>query len=101
NLAQLTAAAEGRGQKREFCVDFPVYGVATTYREWIFLRLDGENTRTKEAGAIRLPTYTIDDLFDLSKGVQRAASRLAGILQNQKKVVDKATGREDTKKARS
>ena len=101
NLAQLAAAAEGRGQKRQFCVDLPLYGVATTYREWIFLRLDPKNARTKEDGAIRLPTYTIDDLFGLEKGVQRAASRLAGILQGQKKLVDKATGKEHAKKSRS
>ena len=40
NLAQLAAAGEGRGKKRIFCVDLPLYGIATTYTEWIFLRLD-------------------------------------------------------------
>ena len=92
NLAQLTAAGEGRGQKRSFCVDLPFYGIATTYREWIILRLEPSATRKKDSGAIRLRTFIIDDENDLKGGVQRIASRVAGLLQYQKSLLDQATG---------
>jgi hypothetical protein len=72
NLAQLAAAGEGRGQKRSFCVDLPFYGVATTYREWIILRLDPSKTRTEDSGAIRLGTFIVDDRNDLKGGGGRA-----------------------------
>lgn len=101
NLAQLAAAGEGRGKKRQFCVNLPLYGVATTYREWVFLRLDPAKSRSEMDGAIRLPTYGIDDTFDLVKGVQRVASRLAGILTAQKGIIDKDTGSESTKKVKT
>ncbi|CAB9527308.1 hypothetical protein SEMRO_1975_G308780.1 [Seminavis robusta] len=54
NLAQLTAAGEVRRQKRSFCVDLPLYGIATTYREWIILCLDPAAAESR--AGIRLPT---------------------------------------------
>lgn len=67
NLAQLTAAGEGRGRKRSFCVDLPFYGIATTYREWIILRLEPSATRKKDSGVFRLRTFIIDDGNDSEK----------------------------------
>ena len=101
NLAQLTAAGEGRGQKRSFCGDLPFYGIATTYREWVILRLEPSATRKKDSGAIWLRTFIIDDENDLKGGVQRIASRVAGLLQSQKNLLDHATGAaESAKKAK-
>lgn len=95
NLAQLTAAGEGRGSKRQFCVDLPLYGVATTYREWIFLRLDPLPLEGKEIrAAVRLDTMVIVPPTSsyFAQSVRDVAGHLAGILWSQKEIVDKESG---------
>lgn len=95
NLAQLTAAGEGRGKKRLFCVDLPLYGIATTYTEWIFLRLDPPPANDgQERSAIRLETMIVarPNAPFFRQSVAIVASRLAGLLSSQKQLVDNATG---------
>lgn len=91
NLAQLAAVGEGRGQKRAFSADLPFYGIATTYREWIILRLDASTVQDDRA-AVRLRTIIIDDANDLKGGVQRVAARIAGLLMAQRDMLDRQTG---------
>jgi len=101
NLAQLAAAGEGRGEKRVFSVDLPIYGIATTYTEWIFVRLDPVSEGTIRH-AVRLPTMQISrnkqKIF--KETVKDIVSRLAGLLLSQKITVDRNTG-EAAKRAKS
>ena len=101
NLAQLAAAGEGRGEKRVFSVDFPIYGIATTYTEWIFVRLDPLSEGTTRH-AVRLPTMQIsrNKQTIFKETVKDVASRLAGLLLSQKNTVDRNTG-EAAKRAKS
>jgi len=95
NLAQLTASGEGRGNKRLFCVDLPLYGIATTYTEWIFLRLEPPPTNDKQArSAVRLDTMIVGrpNAPFFKDSVAIIASHWAGLLSSQKQVVDNATG---------
>ena len=98
NLAQLTAAGEGRGQKRSFCVDLPLYGIATTYREWIILRLDPAAAESR--AGIRLPTLSINERKHLREDVQEVAAQIAGLLLNQKERIPENTGTESKKAKR-
>ena len=93
NLAQLAAAGEGRGEKRVFSVDLPIYGIATTYTEWIFVRLDPLSEGTTRH-AVRLPTMQIsrNKQTIFKETVKDVASQLAGILLSQKNTVARNTG---------
>eukprot|EP00978_Attheya_sp_CCMP212_P003005 scaffold6150_cov51-Attheya_sp.AAC.1 len=85
NLAQLTALGEKRGTKRDFKADLPLYGVATTYIEWIFIRLSPPGEARE---AVRLPTKYATDKHQ----IKDVAECLAGLLLSQKQIVDEATG---------
>ena len=102
NLAQLAAASEGRGMKRAFCVDLPLFGIATTYTEWIFLRLDPP---TKLDGAnrsaVRLPTEYINCARNLKQDTKAVAERIAALLLHQKKLVDEQSGGDGTKRSKA
>ena len=102
NLAQLTAASEGRGTKRAFCVDLPLFGIATTYTEWIFLRLDPP---TKADGpnrsAVRLPTDVINYGRNLKHDTKAVAERIAALLLHQKKLVNEHTGGDGIKRTKA
>lgn len=93
NLAQLAAAGEGRGEKRMFCVDLPIYGIATTYTEWIFVRLDPLSEGTTRQ-ALRLPTMQIsrNKQIIFKETVKDVAGQLAGLLLSQKNTFDRNTG---------
>jgi hypothetical protein len=92
NLAQLTAAGEGRGEKRAFRVDLPLYGIATTYAEWIFIRLDPSSTG-QDRRAMRLRTMGVAlNTPYLKQTVRDVAGRLAGLLSHQKNLVEKESG---------
>ena len=97
NLAQLTAAGEDRVQKRSFCVDLPLYGIATTHREWIILRLDPAAAESR--AGIRLPTLSINERKHLREDVQEVAAQVAGLLLDQKEKIDHNSGT-DLKKAK-
>ena len=101
NLAQLAAAGEGRGEKRVFSVDLPIYGIATTYTEWIFVRLDPLLEGTTRH-ALRLPTMQIsrNKQTIFKETVKDVAGQLAGLLLSQKNSVDRNTG-EAAKRAKS
>ena len=92
NLAQLTAAGEGRGKKRAFRVDLPLFGIATTYTEWIFLRLDPSSTK-QERRAVRLGTMGIAlNTPYFKQTIRDVVGRLAGLLAHQKQLADKESG---------
>lgn len=87
NLAQLTALGEKRGTKRRYQVDLPLFGVATTYREWIFTCLSPAGVNRDAA---RLKTmFAIDG--DVAT-VKQVAQRLAGILDSQRQLDVDASG---------
>ena len=95
NLAQLTAAGEGRGKKRAFCVDLPLYGIATTYTEWIFLRLDPPPSGDgQDRSAVRLETMIVarPNAPFFKQSVVIIAGRLAGLFSSQKQLLDNASG---------
>ena len=98
NLAQLTAVGEGRGQKHSFWVDSPLYGIATTYREWIILRLDPAAAESR--AGIRLPTLFINERKHLREDVQEVAARIAGLFLDQKERIHENTGTESKKAKR-
>lgn len=85
NIAQLTALGEKRGTKRTYQVDLPLFGVATTYIEWVFIRLSPAGYARQ---AVRLPTM----FATTDEQVKNVAECLAGILSSQKNLVDGATG---------
>lgn len=85
NLAQLTALGEKLGTKRVFEAELPLYGVATTYIEWIFIRLSPPGEARE---AVRLPTKYATD----KQQIKDVAECLAGLLLSQKQIVDEATG---------
>jgi len=93
NLAQLAAAGEGRGEKRVFSVDLPIYGIATTYTEWIFVRLDPRAEGTTRH-AFRLPTMQIsrNKQTIFKETVKDVSAKLAGLLLSQKNTADWNTG---------
>jgi hypothetical protein len=102
NLAQLAAASEGRGTKRAFCIDLPLFGIATTYTEWIFLRLDPTiKTDGEQRSAVRLPTYVINYGRNLKQDTKAVAERIAALLLDQKKQVDEQNGGVGAKKNRA
>lgn len=100
NLAQLAAASEGRGTKRSFCADLPLFGIATTYTEWIFLRLEPRNSGASDRSAVRLPTDYINVKRNLKGDTKAVAERIVGLLLHQKQLVDKQTGG-DMKKSKT
>jgi hypothetical protein len=100
NLAQLTAAGEGRGTKRAFCDNLPLFGIATTYTEWIFLRLDSPPSEGGNRSAVRLPTNYINAQRHLKGDTKAVAERIAGLLLSQKELVDKQIGDNDPKRSR-
>ena len=83
NLAQLTAASEAM-RKRPLPVDFPIYGVATTYSGWVFVRLDPEPNDGSNRLAVRSHAFDISRAF-LVASVKSVAEQLVGILLSQKK----------------
>lgn len=98
NLAQLTAASETR--KRPCPVDIPMFGVATTYSGWVFLRLDPPPTDDRSA---RLAARS--RRFDISSGLLKAtvkpvAEQLTGILVSQKTAIEVALGGRQKKKGK-
>ena len=98
NLAQLAAAGEGRGQKRAFHVDLPMYGIATTYSNWVFTCLDPAS-KGVDRTAVRLNTLPV--AFNtpyFRQTVRDVASRLAALLSGQKAKVDVETGNEGAKR---
>jgi hypothetical protein len=88
NIAQLTALGEKRGTKRTHEVDLPLFGVATTYREWVFIRLSPAGDAPRRA--VRLPVMGVFT----NEQVKDVAECLAGILSSQKDLLDKASGGE-------
>lgn len=99
NLAQLTAASETMG-KRLLPVDLPMYGVATTYSGWVFVRLDPEPTDSSNRLAARSHAFDISRAF-LAASVKAVAEQLVGILlSSQKKVVEDALGGGEQKKTK-
>jgi hypothetical protein len=86
NIAQLTALGEKRGTKRTHEVDLPHFGVATTYREWVFIRLSPAGDAPRRA--VRLPVM----FATTTEQVKDVAECLAGILSSQKDLLDKASG---------
>ncbi|KAL3910530.1 MAG: hypothetical protein SGILL_007659 [Bacillariaceae sp.] len=101
NLAQLAAASEGRGTKRSFCVDLPLFGIATTYTEWIFLRLEPIGPAGAVRSAVRLPTDYINVKSNLKGDTKAVAERIAALLLHQKGLVDTQTGGEGAKKSKA
>ena len=85
NVAQLTALGEKRGSKRDYQVDLPLFGVATTYIEWVFIRLSPAGDTRQ---AVRLPTMYATS----NEQVKNVAECLAGILLSQKDLLDEARG---------
>ena len=83
NVAQLTALGEKRGTKRAYQVDLPLFGVATTYIEWVFIRLSPAGDTRQ---AVRLPTMYATS----NEQVKNVAECLAGILLSQKDLLDEA-----------
>jgi hypothetical protein len=50
NMAQLLAVRSTRKRKRGEISPLPVFGIATTFVEWVFIRYDGESiVRSEEA----------------------------------------------------
>ena len=74
-------------------VDLPIYGVATTYTEWIFVRLNQLSEGTTRH-AVRLPTMQIsrNKQTIFKETVKDVAGQLAGLLLSQKNTVDRNTG---------
>lgn len=97
NLAQLAAAGEGRGTKRAFCDESPLFGIATTYTEWIFLRLDASSSPGSRS-AVRLPTMYINVKSHLKGDTKEVAERIAGILRSQKISIDRQVAKKVPKK---
>lgn len=85
NIAQLTALGEKRGTKRAYRVDLPLFGVATTYYEWVFIRLSSTGDVTREAVSLPIMFATTNEQ------IKDVAERLAGILSSQKKLLDDAS----------
>jgi hypothetical protein len=87
NLAQLTALGEKCGTKRRYQVDLPLFGVATTYREWIFTRLSPPGAN-RDAARLKKMFATDGDVGT----VKQVAQRLAGILDSQRQLVVDGSG---------
>ncbi|KAL3902781.1 MAG: hypothetical protein SGILL_010698 [Bacillariaceae sp.] len=102
NLAQLAAASEGRGTKHAFSVNLPLFGIATTYTEWVFLRLDPppKELDGAERSAVRLPTEGINYGRHLKQDTKAVAERIVALLLHQKKLLDEHSGGKDTKRSK-
>jgi len=85
NIAQMVAAGEDRNPKRKFSPDIPMYGIATTYTEWVFLKLTCGETRA----LFRWNDRTIDK-DNIEVGLQQVAGQIVAMFKEQKATVDKA-----------
>ena len=84
NLAQLAAVGEGCSRKRKFTIELPLYGIATTYKEWAFIKL----VQSEPRQAVRIPNKDISE-SNLKLSVKAVAGVVAGIFKAQKEMVDK------------
>jgi len=96
NIAQLAATREDRNPKRKFSPTIPSYGIATTYHEWVFLKLTDEPRE--------LFRSTDDSIIitqaDLEKSLQAAVAQIVGIFTHQQSEIDGEGGRTGAKKTK-
>ena len=95
NIAQMVAAVEDRNPKRKSSPSIPMYGIATTYTEWVFLKLTSGEPRT----LFRWNDRTIDK-DNIEVGLKQVAGQIVAIFKEQKAAVDKAIPSTPAKKSK-
>ena len=97
NIAQLAATREDRNPKRKFSPSIPSYGIATTYHEWVFLKLTDEPRE--------LFRSTDDSIIisqaDLEGSLKAVVGQIVGIFLEQKRHIDTPPGRSNSKKIKA
>lgn len=89
NIAQMAATGEDKSPKRRFSPSIPTYGIATTYTEWVFLKLTFGEPRALFRSTDRTIGISQDHLEDDLKHV---AGQIVAIFNEQKVAVDHAVG---------
>lgn len=95
NIAQLAAASENLGKKRKFDHTMPLYGIATTYTEWVFLSLSLDPNKVSRIG----PTLTIGSSHR-ADDVKKVAEQIVSIFEAQKKLIKELPKTKRTKVAK-
>lgn len=89
NIAQMAATGEDNNPKRRFSPSIPMYGIATTYTEWVFLKLTFGEPRALFRSTDRTIGISQDHLEDDLKHV---AGQIVAIFNQQRVAVDHAVG---------
>ena len=88
NIAQLAATREDRNPKRKFSPEIPSYGIATTYHEWVFLKL----TDKPRALFQSTDNSIVISQANLENSLKEVAAQIVAIFKQQKKEVDELSG---------
>ena len=89
NIAQMAATGEDKNPKRKFSPSIPMYGIATTYTEWVFLKLTFGEPRALYRSTDRTIGISQDHLED---DLKQVAGQIVGIFNEQKFAVDHVVG---------
>ena len=89
NIAQMAATGEDKSPKRKFSPSIPMYGIATTYTEWVFLKLTFGEPRALYRSTDRTIGISQDHLED---DLKQVAGQIVGIFNEQKFAVDHVVG---------
>ena len=93
NIAQMVASREDRNPKRKFSPTIPSFGIATTYHQWVFLKLTDEPRdlfRSTDDSIVISQDY-------LEESLKAVVSQIVGIFMEQKSEIDSVSGRGTTK----
>jgi len=88
NIAQLAAAREDKNPKRKCSPEIPSYGIATTYHEWVFLKL----TDNPRALFHSTNNFIVISQATLEDSLKDVAAPIVAIFEQQKKEVDEVSG---------
>ena len=81
----MAATSKDKSPKRQFSPSIPVYGIATTYTEWVFLKLTFGEPRALFRSTDRTISISQDHL---EKDLKQVAGQIVAMFNEQKVAVD-------------